>query len=617
MITNNTIRKIEHDMTNPRKRQYRFRDMPIRRKLLMTTLLAVLLICAVSLGGFQLVTLNYNRMVYTQTASSLGVVADKVAARLNNLMDISLYIAVNREFQNNLGTINDHPLTSAHGVARSEITTLLYSTFHSDIISISVTPLEANSIAVGSTSSQESDAIVAEALALAAEAKGAPVWLSTGRSDGSVLCAREIRNVGRPFLESMGLLLLRVDLDKIARESANDILSGAYDIAISQNEALLYPYTEEEDGVFDESVFHDGVSYSIDSRNGEMYFVTRSAIRAFRLNWSLVLGIPYDDVFRSLVIVNAAFIAGIAGAVVLAILLSRGMMDSINRNIQLLAGKMDRVRRGDLSPYPGKVSLGEDELGILNRHFDKMTSDFKQVIDDNYVKELLLTQTQLKALEQQINPHFLYNSLESINWFARRGEGKNVSAIAQALGSLLRGTISEDEDCIPLKRELAILDSYLRIQRIRFPDTLRVYTQVDEGAMDVLIPKMSIQPLVENAIIHSLEENVGECHIYIRVALMDEMVRVEVENDGSEIDADILEKLRKKTVKPKGHGIGLMNIDSRLKLLFGQEFGLKLTSHTDRVVVSFLVPAKAEDKRHAPKRGDMENMGVWEDDKRC
>lgn len=84
------------------------------------------------------------------------------------------------------------------------------------------------------------------------------------------------------------------------------------------------------------------------------------------------------------------------------------MLSGINRDILLLIAKMNRVRKGDLQPFPNPPALGRDELGTLNRQFDKMTADFKQVIEENYIKQLLLTQTQLKALEQQINPHFLY-----------------------------------------------------------------------------------------------------------------------------------------------------------------------------------------------------------------
>ncbi|MDL2233933.1 sensor histidine kinase [Ruminococcaceae bacterium OttesenSCG-928-L11] len=572
-------------------RRVHVRDMPIRHKLLAIILLVALLISMVAFGGFQLVTRTTSQMLYEQTSVSLGVISDKIAARLNNITNISLYLAVNRDFQKNLDTINEWPASAANGVARSDISSLLSHTYHSDIIAISVLPLEATPIVLGTNSSPESEAVQARARELAAEAQGAVVWLPTGRSDGSVLCAREIRNVSRPFLDSMGLLLVRVDLNKIVNECSEDLLTGSYDIAIDQDGEPLYSLTQSNPDGWEGLVSPGDSPYAIVKQGGEWYFITRCAIKAFRVSWNLLLAIPYGEIFSSLALANSLFIASLVAAVAISVLLSRRMLQSINRDVQLLSTKMNRVRQGNLTLYPNPDGLGQDELGALNRHFDQMTADFKQVLDDNYVKELLLTQTQLKALEQQINPHFLYNSLESINWFARRGEGKNVSAIAQSLGVLLRETLSVDEALIPLERELTILGSYLNIQRIRFSDTLHVHTDVDDSLYAVRIPKMSIQPLVENAIVHSLEENIGECHIWIRVALSDGLVLVEVENDGSEIDEDILEKLRNREVRSRGNGIGLINIDSRIKLLFGQEYGIALRNAAEKVIVSFRIPA--------------------------
>lgn len=568
---------------------YSIRDMPIRHKLLAVTVVVALLILLVSAVGFQMVTAQTNEMLYTQTASSLAVISDKVASRLNNLVDISLYISTNQEFQSNLSVINQKSQTSARAVSRAKITSLLYRTFHSDIVTMSIFPEKSNSIVLGFDSLPEDKTVYDNALSAAAEAKGAAVWLSADRSDGSILLARKIYNMKQPFLESMGLLMFRVNLDKIVTECTQDLLPGKYSLAINQNGEPLYP-REATNTVIPESLPTE-VPYAIRAVQGERYFVAHSPIQTASLNWDFLLAIPYTDVFRSLVLANILFVVCLVLAVVVAMLLSRRLFGSINRDITLLTAKMNQVRKGNLEPYRTPASLGGDELGMLNRHFDEMTADFKQVIEDNYIKQLLLAQTQLKALEQQINPHFLYNVLESINWFARSGEGKQVSTMVQALGHLLRNTLSQNEDRISLRQEFDILDSYLSIQRIRFPDTLRVSLQADEEAMEVMIPKMSIQPLVENAIIHSLEENVGKCHIYVRAALTEENLLVEVENDGSQIDVNMLDNLRERKAQPKGHGIGLINIDSRIKLLFGQEYGLRLENRKQRVVVSFSIPA--------------------------
>lgn len=572
-------------------RAFRPQDLPLKKKLLAVTLLVVLLISFSAFCGFQLVASRSNKMIYTQTATALGTVSDKVGTQLNAIMDISLYIAVNKDFQENLRTVNREEQTNAGKQARTEIFTHLYRSMQNSVISCTVFPANSTPLLWGSDSSAESSEILEQAFLLAEKAQGAVVWLPSGRADGSLLCVREIRHIALPFLDHLGYLVLRVDIGQILRDSAEGLLpEEGCDISLSRQGELLYPALGQVSSLLMEQP--DSLYEIRRTQEGER-FLTRSAVRADRVKWELVLGIPYDEIFHSLVAANISFALSILLAGVLAMLLSRWMFSGINRHLQLLKIKMERVRAGNLEPFSTSEQLGEDELGTLNRDFDRMTADFKKVIEDNYVKELLLTQTQLKALEQQINPHFLYNSLESIHWFSRRGEGDAVSEIVQSLGRLLRSTLSENEDKIPLWRELDILENYLKIQRLRFPDTLCIKVQAPEEAKAVLVPKMSIQPLVENAIIHSLEENIGVCHVFVRAGLIGSRLRIEVENDGSEIEDGIIEKLRSRQVKARGNGVGLINIDSRIQLLFGPEYGLQAKGGMDKTVVSFEIPAES------------------------
>lgn len=570
----------------------RLQDLPLKIKLLSVTLLVVLIISVIAFFGFRQVVYRSNEMLYTQTATALGTVSDKVSAQLESIMDISLYIAVNKEFQQNLRIVNrEEEITGIGRQARTDLFTHLYRSMQSQVISCTVFPADGSPLLWGSDSSSESPQVLGQAFEQAVQAQGAVVWVPSGRADGSLLCVREIRHIGLPFLDHLGYLVLRVDVGQIIEEAAGGLLSGQdYAISLSRGGEAFYPPAGQEPPLLMEQAH---ALYEIHPVQGERWFLTRSAVRADRVNWELVMGIPYGEMFRSLVIANAGFTLGLLAAGIAAVLLSHRMFSGINRHLQLLKLKMERVQVGNLEPFPTAERLGEDELGTLNRDFDRMTAEFKKVIEDNYVKELLLTQTQLKALEQQINPHFLYNSLESIHWFSRRGDGQSVSEIVRSLGRLLRSTLSENEDKIPLWRELDILDNYLNIQMLRFPDTLCVQVQAEEGAKAVLVPKMSVQPLVENAIVHSLEENIGVCHIAVRAGLVEGQLLVEVENDGSQIEDGILEKLRGRTVQTKGNGIGLINIDSRIKLLFGPGYGLTAHGEMDKTVVSFTIPASA------------------------
>ncbi|MCI8441509.1 MAG: sensor histidine kinase [Provencibacterium sp.] len=570
---------------------FRPQDLPLKRKLFAVTLLVVLFISLSAFLGFRLVASRSNKMVYTQTAMALGTVSDKMAAQLNAIMDISLYIAVNKDFQENLRVVNREVQTSAGKQARTNIFTHLYRSMQNSVISCTVFPVSGSPIIWGSDSSGESAELLEHAFRLADEAQGTVIWLPSGRKDGSLLCVREIRYIALPFLDHLGYLMLRVDIGRIIQEAADGLLpSSGCEISLSRQGELLYPAALKEAPRL--LMNRPDSLYEIRSTpEGERFF-TRSAVQADRVKWELVLGIPYDEIFYSLLAANVSFGLSVFLAGVLAVLLSWWMFSGINRHLQLLKIKMERVRAGNLDPFSTSERLGEDELGSLNRDFDRMTADFKKVIEDNYVKELLLTQTQLKALEQQINPHFLYNSLESIHWFSRRGEGQAVSEIVQSLGRLLRSTLSENEDKIPLWRELDILENYLKIQRLRFPDTLCLQLEVEEKTKEILVPKMSIQPLVENAIIHSLEENIGVCHVFVRAMLLEGRLHIEVENDGSEIEEGIIEKLRSRQLKARGNGVGLMNIDSRIRLLFGPEYGLQAKGGMDKTVVSFEIPAK-------------------------
>lgn len=577
-----------------RKEWIQINDMKLRHKLLLITLLVIILISMVSIVGFKAVLNQSNEILYDQTGISMSVVSDKVSARMNNITEASLFVAVNQDFQNSLSVLLDPTVsTLTKGNARSDIYRLFSGIQQRDILSVSVISDEFLPVVFGRNTSLESTVVTEEALELASRLSGAPGWLSSSHADQSMLSVRLIRNAKQPFLGQMGYLVIRVDFDQIVRESVAEVIKTGdeYNVVIFQDDELLYTQQVSDISETLDNTFE--ANHTLTNWNEKLNFVIRSPIRSRSIDWDLYFGIPYMNVFNSLVFANAIFFFSIIITASFSLFVSAKLSTKISQNVQLLTAKMSQVRKGNLNPYPSP-NVGKDELGTLNRYFDEMTSDFNRVMKDNYEKEKLLSQTQLRALEQQLNPHFLYNALESINWFARRGEGGQVSLIAQSLGSLLRITLAEDGDCISVERELHILESYLGIQRIRFVDRLKIEKEIDRRCMKLLIPKMSIQPLVENAIVHALEENIEECTVSVSVKLEQNMIHVEVSNNGSEIDEDILSKLQKRVVLTKGHGIGLINIDSRIRILYGSKYGLKLENKDERVIVSFRIPAKTQ-----------------------
>ncbi len=572
------------------------KNLPLKYKLIYVTLVVALVMSVVSIMGLQKVVNNSNKLIYEQTANSMGYLSKEISNSLNSIEDASLSFAVNRSLQKNLEIFNESPYSNIRTNSQKEILKVLYAYFNTDIISASILPISGDRIVWGQNSSPEAPEITAAAKKLAAQKKGSPGWMSAGREDGSILCVRQIRKIQSLSLETIGVVLIRVNLSRIVGEAAQKVMgTPSYTINIHDVNMLLYPPKSTESvTIFPVPLKKEINTYSIQKISGNMFFVSRMVITTPSLHWALTLGVPYDELFYSIKATRAAYIIRIFIAVILTVLLSGILFREINVQFNRLLEKMKRVRSGNLEPYPVPQEVRQDELGRLNQYFDQMTADFKKVIEDNYVKELLLTQTQLKSLEQQINPHFLYNSLETVHWFANRSGEKNISAIVQALGKLLRSGLSEKQDLISLEEEIKVLENYLLIQKIRFSDTLSVSLEIAKEALPYLIPKMSIQPLVENAVIYGLEENIDGCRIVIRAGLKNNLLHVEVENNGSEINEDILQLLKEHKVIAKRNGVGLTNIDSRIKLLFGDSWGLRFKSAQNSVVVFFDIPARTE-----------------------
>ncbi|MEY8351786.1 sensor histidine kinase [Lachnospiraceae bacterium 54-53] len=215
-----------------------------------------------------------------------------------------------------------------------------------------------------------------------------------------------------------------------------------------------------------------------------------------------------------------------------------------------------------------------NETGELHRKFDHMAAKVQELIQINYVNELLTKEAKLKALENQINPHFLYNTLESLNWHAKAAGVREISVMVKALGSLLRTTLNNRETHSTLRRELKIVNDYMTIIKIRFDERIQYDVDIPEELYDITLPQLTLQPLIENAVKYAVEESTEPCIIIVTGRAAENNVILKIINSGSEFPYDLLKKLEQKTIQPHGFGIGLLNIHSRLQLHFGSAYGL-------------------------------------------
>lgn len=233
-----------------------------------------------------------------------------------------------------------------------------------------------------------------------------------------------------------------------------------------------------------------------------------------------------------------------------------------------------------------------------------------EMIDKNNLINVSKKQAEYLALQNQINPHFLYNTLEGIRSEALLAGLDSVAEMTEALGTFFRYTISQVEHLVTLEDELANVENYYYIQQFRFGDKLTLsieYEHDDEQSeLDILqyrLPKLTLQPIVENSIYHGIERKIGKGSLILRIGVSDERLRIRVSDNGMGMKEETLkllnEKLRRLTlddVEPAGErrgGIALVNVNNRIKLLFGEEYGITFYSRegvgTDVLIVLPLV----------------------------
>ncbi len=248
--------------------------------------------------------------------------------------------------------------------------------------------------------------------------------------------------------------------------------------------------------------------------------------------------------------------------------------------------KVDKVRQGARSIGEGKLDYriflsengrGRDELDEIADSVNQMGEQIHTLIEESYKKELDRKISELNLLQEQINPHFLYNALSSISVLAMGNGDKVASRAILYLSDFYRITLSKGKQDITIREELNLLESYLKIQRMRFDDSIEVEYELDESLLDVHVVKLTLQPIVENAIHHGRDDDSEVFHILIRLFEEQGKTVFEVIDDGCGMDPEKLMDLQNSMNHSEG-GYGLRNVNIRIKLQYGPQYGVYIES---------------------------------------
>lgn len=233
-----------------------------------------------------------------------------------------------------------------------------------------------------------------------------------------------------------------------------------------------------------------------------------------------------------------------------------------------------------------------DELGRLTESFNQMVKDLKRYLEDRVQQQKDLNATTLRLYQTQLNPHFLYNTLDTIKWSAKIHQIPEIAVLAENLAVILRKSISS-KPFIQLCEELDTIESYIKIQKIRFAGRFLYETEIPDVLEDCVIPKMILQPLVENAIIHGLD-GCANGYICIYAAQKDGILRISVTDDGCGMGQEMLDWMNSPNPAKRDGHLGLYNVIQILKLYYGEEYGIQAESDTSGTTVTIRLPAKKE-----------------------
>ena len=315
--------------------------------------------------------------------------------------------------------------------------------------------------------------------------------------------------------------------------------------------------------------------------NGKLYSISRSD----KTGWTVVDCTNVRELLSKSRQAQSIYVLTAVILVIVALLFSRFMARSITLPIQKLRDSMEKVQEGDFSVSDVVVD-SDNEIGSLTKSFDVMTHRIQELMEQNVHEQEEKRKSELKALQSQINPHFLYNTLDTAVWLAEAKQNDQVIRLLTYLSDFFRTSLSNGQSFITIQEEQRHIESYLKIQQFRYQDTLAYNIDIDKALYNFTIPKLLLQPLVENALVHGIRGKRGKGTISVTGRLEGDNIVFCVTDDGVGMDEEKLYNLRKASVDGSTQSaniaaFGVGNVNERIHIYYGENYGLFFKSQPD------------------------------------
>ena len=325
--------------------------------------------------------------------------------------------------------------------------------------------------------------------------------------------------------------------------------------------------------------------------DGKLYSISRSE----KTGWTVVDCTNVKELLSKSRQAQSVYVLTAIILVIVALLFSRFMARSITLPIQKLRDSMKKVQEGDFSVSDVVVD-SKNEIGSLTKSFDVMTHRIHELMEQNVHEQEEKRKSELKALQSQINPHFLYNTLDSIIWMAEGKKNEEVVLMTASLARLLRQSISNEDEVVPIANEVEYARGYLTIQKMRYKDKLEFQIEVDSSILYIPLIKLVLQPIIENAIYHGLKYKESKGLLIVKGFMKDGNAVLQVIDDGVGMDEETLAHIYDKhKVNYHSNGVGVYNVQKRLKLYYGEDYGFTYTSELGKgTTATITIPGRQE-----------------------
>lgn len=275
--------------------------------------------------------------------------------------------------------------------------------------------------------------------------------------------------------------------------------------------------------------------------------------------------------------------------IITAVIATTYVSKSLTKPLENLMDTITRIRGGETELRVQRKN--QDEIGALGQRFNEMLDEMDKLLRREYETKLLLNRAEYKALQAQINPHFLYNTLDTMSSIAEIQNCRQVSSLSQSLSNIFRYSLDMKNPLSTVAKEIVHLKNYIYVMNVRMMDNVEYLFDIDEEVLQDTLPRITIQPLVENALNHGLKNKRGPKKILVKAKTHEKCLRIMVCDNGVGISQERMESILNGEEPEGGTSIGLKNIYSRIKMLYGESAGMKIESKVEEgTMISLLIP---------------------------